>query len=395
MANGKTVTERRLARLARAKSTQQGLPGAYDAGQLPPESIPHQAITSPPSPGASTDMAAGGMPLVRGNSNAQPMSPQGHATVQHVGQQLAKLGGPSEIDPSTSARALQTGADLAAQTAAPVSPAPGLESRALGQLEGEQKTPEVKSFLRSTIRNLPNYKIPGMGAMSNRPGESFNEFKTRVITAIRGLMQKLATAPQSKIVVPTSSQVIRLVKAWCDAGCPDDFSVNVNTMGKDDEGKPGEMERLFPKPSGQWEITPFSPKSAKEFSPGIYLMRHGETDSMQAQGASEHQKSRAQIIAHVRAGNYAGARTVGQAAVGAGHMSDEDVSSAVDEALPDANTAEQLSPTELLAAANAASPQKRAELTPALQRKFSDLSTVSPYGQQQLRSHLGRLGVRA
>jgi hypothetical protein len=270
-----------------------------------------------------------------------------------------------------------------------------LESRALGQLEGEHKTPEVKAFLRSTIRNLPNYKIPGQGAMSNRPGESFSEFKQRVITALRGLMQRLATSPQSRIVVPTSSQVIRLAKAWCDAGCPDDFSVNIDTMSKDDEGKPGEIERLFPEPSGQWGVTPFAPQSSKEFGPGIYLMRHGETDQVQAAHAVDHQKSRAQIIAHVRAGNYAGAREAGRSAVSAGHLTDDDVSSAVDEALPDGQSAHQLPPDQLLAAASAASPEKRAELMPALQSKFADLSGVAMDGQHQLRSHLGRLGVRA
>jgi broad specificity phosphatase PhoE len=396
MAKGKTVTERRLARLARVRSTQQSLPGAYDAGSLPPESIPHEALTPPPMPGPSTDMAAGGLPLVRGNSSAQPMSPQGHATAQHVGRQLAAMGGPDQIVPSTSARAMETAQDVSGATGAPVSPpVPGLESRALGQLEGEHKTPEVKSFLRSTIRNLPNYKIHGQGAMSNKPGESFNEFKQRAITALRGLMQRLASAPQSRIIVPTSSQVIRLAKAWCDAGCPDDFSVDVNTMGKDDDGKPGEIERLFPEPSGQWGVTPFSPKSSKEFAPGIYLMRHGETDAVQAQGASAGQKARAQIIAHVRAGNYAGARKAGQDATTAGHMTDDDVSSAVDEALPDGASAGQLPPEQLLAAASAASPTKRAELMPALQQKFADLSGVEPQGQHHLRSHLGRLGMRA
>lgn len=394
MATKRTVTERRLARLARAK--QQDIPGASDAGQLPPESIPHQVITPPPMPGASTDMAAGGLPLVRGNSNSQPMSAKGHDTASRAGADMAAKGGPDEIVPATSTRATETASDVAGQTGAPVSPpVPGLESRALGQLEGEQKTPEVKAFLRSTIRNLPNYRIPGMGAMSNRPGESFNEFKQRVITAIRGLMQRLASAPQSRIVVPTSSQVIRLVKAWCDAGCPDDMTVDINTMGKDDDGKPGEIERLFPGPQGQWEVTPFAPKSAAEFGPGIYLMRHGETDSVQAKGASDHQKSRAQIIAHVRAGNYAGARSAGQSAVTAGHMTDDDVSSAIDEALPDSQGAQQLPPEHLLAAASAASPGKLAEMRPAVQNAFKDISGVTPEGQHHLRSHLGRLGVRA
>ena len=392
----KTVSDRRRARLARAnKPMPEELPGAYDAGGIPSQGIPHEALTPPPMPGMSHDVAGGGMPLVRGNSNGEPLSPQGHATAAHVGSQLGAMGGPTDILPATSKRAMETAQGVSDATGVPVGqPVPGLESRAMGQLEGEPKTAEVKAFLRSTIRNLPNYKIPGQGAMSNRPGESFNDFKQRAITALRGLMQRLASAPQSKIIVPTSSQVIRLAKAWCDAGCPDDLSVDINTMGKDDDGNPGEIERLFPEPSGQWGVTPFSPKSAKDFLPGIYLMRHGETDSIQSQAANNHQKSRAQIISHIRAGNYAGAREAGRAAVDAGHLTDDDVSGAVDEALPDGQAAHQLPPEQLLAAASAASPAKRAEMMPALQRQFADISGVEPNGQHQLRSHLGRLGMR-
>ena len=244
----KTVTERRLARLARyAKPTEAGLPGTGDAGALPSESIPHQAITPAPIPKVSEDMASGGLPLVRGNSNLQPMTPKGHQTIQGVGADLARLGGPDEIIPSTAQRTTETGNDLAQQTGAPVMPPDsGLESRGMGQLEGEEKTPEVKAFLRSTIRNLPNFRIPGQGAMSNRPGESTNEFKQRVILSVRGLMQRLAGNPNSRIVVPTSSQVIRLVKAWAKAGSPGRLQ---HRRQRDDEGrrrKAGRDGAVFP-----------------------------------------------------------------------------------------------------------------------------------------------------
>ena len=396
----KPLSERRAARLAKSKPSPDQFPGTADAGALPTEGIPHggiphQVITPPPMPSVSGAMATGGLPLVRGNSNQDPMTPEGHATVQGVGQDLARLGGPDEIIPSTSRRAQETGSDVAAETGLPLSqPIQGMESHALGQLEGEQKTPEVKRFLRDMIRKAPDARIPGQGALSNRPGESFNEFRQRVGTAVRGLMQRLATNPTSRILVPTSSQVIRLVKAWCNAGCPDDFSVDTNEMTKDDAGNPGEIERLFPEPSGMWGVTPFDPKTAQDFQPGIYLMRHGQTNSVQETKAANHQKSRAQVVAHIRAGNYAGAREVGKSAVDAGHLTDDEVSQAIDESLPNAQTAPQFPPHELLAAASAASPAKRAELMPTLQQHFADLSGVEPRGQHQLRSHLGRLGLR-
>ena len=127
--------------------------------------------------------------------------------------------------------------------------------------------------------------------------------------------------------------------------------------------------------------------------PGIYFLRHGETNSVQATHATEGQRARAQIIAHVRNKDYGAARKVASSASSAGHLGDADISDAIDEALPDPQSAQGLPPHELLAAASAASPAKRAQLMPVVRNRFADLSSVSPDGQHQLRSHLGRIGA--
>ena len=264
----------------------------------------------------------------------------------------------------------------------------------MGNLEGEPKTPQLKRYLADLIRKAPNLKIPGQGAMSNRASESFNDFRIRALTAVVALTQKLASTPSERILVPTSSQVIKLIRSWVSAGCPDDLSIDHRPMLQDDSGKPGSIERFFPEPSGKWTLTPFDPHKAKAFLPGIYFMRHGETNAEQAIHASEGQKARAQIVAHTRAGNYTGARDVARTASAAGHLGDDEISSAIDEGLPGANDAPRLPSDQLLGAASAASPQKLAELMPALQQRFGNLSAVSPDGQRELRSHLGRLGMR-
>jgi len=395
MSVSRSVTERRARRLARKNGPVDPTLTPGGASFLVPSGgIPHEAITDPPSPGASDEMAAGGENIVRGNSNLQPLNALGHQTASKVGADLAALGGPDEIIPASSTRAQETGQDVAAQTGAPVQPpVQGLESHALGQLEGEPRTPQVKRYLSSLIKSDPNQKIPGQGALSSRPGESFNQFRTRALGAIKALMQKLASSPSSRVLVPTSTQVIKLVQGWCAAGCPDDGSIDHRPMLAEDSGKPGEIERLFPDAEGRWELSPFSPKSAHEFPPGIYLMRHGETDSVQAIHASEGQRARAQIISHVRNGDYHSARKVGMDARGKGILGDQEISDSIDEALPGAQDAGRLLPSELLAAASAAGPGKRAELLPALRERFGDLSQVSQEGQHPLRSHLGRLGV--
>jgi broad specificity phosphatase PhoE len=395
----KMLFERRAARLARAKQANPSggnLPGTGDAGAIPSTQIPHEAITDSPSPSLTSSMAAGGEPIVRGNSNLQPMTSEGHTTVKKVGQQLAALGGPDEIDPAASFRAMQTAADVGDQTGAPVgNPNPDLDSHAMGNLEGEQKTPEIKKFIRDSIRKNPNLKIPGQGAMSSNPGESFNEFRVRGITGLIGLAQKLAANPTGRYLAPTSSQLIKLAKAWIAAGAPDSMAIDHREMMKDDAGKPGEIERMFPTADGKWELNPFNPKTAPNFPPGIYLMRHGETSSVQAHTASEGQKARANLIGHIRSGNYQGAKEVAKSAHAAGHLNDDEISSAIDESLPSADEAQRLPNDQLLAAASAAGASKRAELLPTLQQRFSDLSSVSPEGKHALASHLGRLGVRS
>jgi hypothetical protein len=232
--------------------------------------------------------------------------------------------------------------------------------------------------------------------MSNRPGESFNEFRTRVLTATRGLMQKLSQNPTERILVPTSSQVIKVVRSWCAAGCPDNFAIDHRPMLADDTGKPGDIERFFPKPDGKWELTPFKPADAKNFPPGIYFMRHGETSAIQATNPSAGQKARAQIISHIRSGNFQGAKDVATNAHRAGHLGDNEIEQAINEALPGADDAARLPSDQLLASYSAANPNKRAELSPAFQQRFNrdTLATVSPEARHALQSHLGRLGVR-
>jgi broad specificity phosphatase PhoE len=342
-------------------------------------------------------MAGGNEDIVRGNSNQQPLNTLGHTTASHVGQSLARLGGPDQILPGGSRRTVETGQDVSRQTGAPMGPPnPNLESHAMGNLEGEPKTPEVKKYLASLVKNQPNVKIPGQGAMSNRPGESFNEFRVRALSAVRGLMQRLASNPNQRILVPISTQVIRLVEAWAALGCPDDLAVSPDEFLKERNAKPGEIDRFFPSsPDANWKMTPFKPEGAKEFPPGIYFMRHGETDSVQEAKANAHQKASAQLVAHVRAGRYKEARDTAKHAIGNGLMSEDDAGQMVDLALPNANDAERLPPDQLLSAVSAAGPQKQAELMPVLQRKLGTMQGMSPEGQQAIRTHLGRIRPQA
>ena len=375
-------------------ASQSQIPSSSSSSSFASTPIPHQAITDSASPLASGIMAQGDEPIVRGNSNLQPLNRRGHDTASRVGQSLARLGGPDQIVPSGARRTVETAQDVSGQTGTPVGQAEsGLESHALGNLEGEPRTPEMKRYMAALVKNQPNMKIPGQGAMSNRPGESFNEFRVRALTAVRGLMQRLAANPTQRILVPISTQVIRLVEAWAALGCPDDLGVSPDEFLKEKAAKPGDIVRFVPGAGGKWGITPFNPAGAKEFPPGIYFMRHGETDSVQEAKAAAHQKASAQLVAHVRAGKYKEARDTAKHAIGNGLLSEEDAGNMVDLALPNANDAERLPPDQLLSAVSAAEPQKQQELWPVLQRKLGTMSEISPEGRQAIKTHLGRIKI--
>lgn len=388
--------EREMARNAR-KMTPPGLLGPGDYGSLPPSPIPHEVITDAPGPGATSAMAAGGKDVVRGNSNKQPLTPEGHATVARTGAGLARLGGVDQIIGSDSERTRETAHALqgADSKHPPIRTDPGLESNSFGQLEGEPKTPGVKKFLADLIRKSPDYRIPGQGATSSRQGESFNEFRTRALSSVRGVMQALAQNPGQAIAVPKHSQVSKLVHAWIASGLPDDLSVDSKTMIADAATMPGEVERFYPDADGQWKLEKFDPHTATSLPKGsIYFVEHGETPATAAKSGqiSAGQKARAKIVTAIREGDWKGALSAARSASSLKQLSDDEISEAIDEALPGAEEADKLQPHQLLSAATAASPGKRAELMPAVQKHFADLSSVSPDGQQALQAHMARLG---
>lgn len=367
-------------------------------GAIPPQGpeLPPEAAYST-SPEATAAMAAGGLDVVRGNSNKQPLSPEGEQTVQRVAGAMGPKG-LDRIQPSASVRAQQTAGALSQASGALSSqPLPDLESHALGALEGAPKTPEVKKFLATLVRKYPDFRIPGQGALSGRPGESFNDYRVRALGAVSGLMQTLAESPLESIAVPTHSQIINLVRAWVAAGLPEDLSIDSTVMTAPDTAKPGEVERFFPttEDSPPWRLEPFNPEEFSALPKGsIYFVRHGETPATQASSArvSPLQRSRAEIVSHVKRGDFGRARAVAKSASAQG-LSDDEISQAIDEALPSGKDAQNLPSHHLLSAASAASSAKRAELLPALQARFSSdaLGALHPQAAQALNDHLQRL----
>lgn len=366
-------------------------------GKWERQNKPNPIDTPPPPPEVSTQMVADGKDIVRGNSNQIPLSPQGQQEVQDTGAKLAAKGGLDDVKSAGSARGEATAQAIAAQNPKPIKA--GLdgdtESWALGNLEGQEKTPTVKAQIDDLVRKNPSYKIPGQGAVSNRPGESFDDFRTSRLSAIRGTMSELADNPQAKLGRITHSQTIKLVRGWLDKNTPDDLSVNPEAMKDSDKSEePGTVARLFPDDKGKWKLTEVNLDDQKPLDPGVYLIRHGMTpwNKETYEKANGQQDAIAEITKHTKGMNWKGVRDAAEKAGTGGHLSDDQISDAVDAALPEPEKAAKLPLHRLMAVAAAASPEKRQQYAPLIQN-YPGLDTLHEYDRSDIADHLKLIGL--
>lgn len=339
-------------------------------------------------------MVAAGIPVNRGSSDQVALSDPGIEEAKMVGERLAAKGGLDDLKSSQAIRAKQTAQIVGQEQPSPIplQEDGNLESFAQGVAEGQPKA-LVGKQIQDLIRNNPSYRIPGRGAATSKDGESFDDFRSSRLSAIRGAMQELAANPQAKIGRTTHSQVIKLVKGWINNGTPDDFSVDHTAMA-DEHEEPGNVAHLYPKDTGEWQMNDVDLNSPEQLGPGIYLIRHGMTpwnkETYEKNGGDGGLGALAQIAAHTRAMDFDGAKKAAQGAKG---LSEQDLSNVVDQNLPTAEQAADLPHSRVLAIAAAASPQKREEYMPLLRDRFSQMQTLPPMAQRQLLSHLGRIGL--
>ena len=313
-------------------------------------------VPPPPSPQESSQLASAGVEINRGGSDDLPITPEGHAELKQVGEKLAAKGGIDAAISSGARRTDESAAEIAGSDPVAVGKDPDLKAWSQGNLEGQPKA-SVKDELSSLVRKDHAQVIPGQGAITGRHGESFDQFRTRYLTAIRGVMQALAQKPQSKIGIITHSSGIKLLKGWLDRKTPDDMKVKPSAM-EGEPDKPGTVERLFPGHDGHWQIEKVDLASKAPLEPGIYLIRHGMTpwNKENTDKANQAKEAARKISAHVKSGDYGRARAVAQKASSAGHLTDDQINGAIDAGLPSPQEAGTLPIHHLIATASAARP---------------------------------------
>lgn len=219
---------------------------------------------------------------IRGTSDL-PLNQNGVNQVNDRGRQIAAKGGMDLLVTSPLQRARNTAISISrASGGTPIH----VDERAmpwhLGMYEGEP-VDNVKGFVAKMANDHPDMPIPGRGPLSTRDGESFNSFKNRWIGGLLApLMEAHAQDPSSKIGIVTHLRDILAAKAWIDKGARKDLQFDhhdVNYEAKTSkEEKPSSVFKISPE-GDKWKFEDEDVDNPEEqFTPGIYFIRHGETD---------------------------------------------------------------------------------------------------------------------
>lgn len=195
-----------------------------------------------------------------------PLTDKGIAHAQRVAQRIPKG---ASIGTSPMTRAMET--------AKIVGKAPRLEAAlspwALGEHEGkpsEEERPKIQHMITAE----PD-KDPGVSEFSGKKGESFNSFRRRMLWGTR---HDLSTLKPGEIKVKvTHGRNIRVVDAWLKKGAPEDLSVDSKAMlSKSMHVGTGDLERVDMKNKRLEHVE-------RADKPGLYYMRHGDTEWNQSQ----------------------------------------------------------------------------------------------------------------
>jgi len=213
--------------------------------------------------------------VIRGSTELN-ISEEGKEQGRKLNEHIKRLGGFWRIYYSSQMRAAHSAHIAVSGTETRfMAPSPELESWHLGGYEGKF-VKDVLPDIQDLVAERPWVVPPGMGAKSTKPGESFNQFKSRVLNKVRELMELWEEHPTKRIAVVTHFHDIQLVDAWlhCYNGHPDKGDDGYTAkIYNQDIGEPGEVIWLH-KSGGKWKFQRIDISKFPVLPPGIYFIRH-------------------------------------------------------------------------------------------------------------------------
>lgn len=219
------------------------------------------------------------MERFRGSSEL-PLTPEGVEGAKKLALQLAQKGGLDEIQTSDLGRTVHTAKIISNYTHAPITyQGKGLHPWHLGQLEGQEITPERLQQQNDLIKYTPDTPVEGRGPLSTEDGESFNSFKNRTLPMLQSLISKSSSDPTRKIGVVTHYRVKKLLDAWMAKGMDPNGDIDPDEMTRHgSQNKPGSIDRLVMDPYAGPQMYDVDTSSPGNLGGGLYFLRHEKTD---------------------------------------------------------------------------------------------------------------------
>ena len=196
-----------------------------------------------------------------------PLDEKGRDEAKRIGKIFADAGGVDYLISSDMLRARQTAAFIKNANPDADGPlwAPKLQPWHLGEYEGQETSKVIGKI--NALMLTPDTKAPGKSPKSTAPGETFNQFASRVLTLLRSLWEFSEEWREDRIVAVTHLRIIKLAEACINYGGLKDLHIHMETMQQDGEG-PGSIFRVEKNKLVKVRI----PNAM-----GLYLVRHGTT----------------------------------------------------------------------------------------------------------------------
>lgn len=205
---------------------------------------------------------------IRGSADL-PLTRDGQAKAAELGKQLAPYGGFDRIAASPKKRTMDTAKLISPH--AFIKMDPNLEDMNYGELEG-QKSADAIPLINDYIKNRPHERLPGVSKFSGKAGESFNEYKSRLLPEIHRVIEIARQHPGEKIALVLNRRSIKTMLAWMTKGRPKSLATDtaIATSFQHDDIPNGSIQRWTPK-----GLEPI--KHVSDITPGLYVMRHFAT----------------------------------------------------------------------------------------------------------------------
>lgn len=207
------------------------------------------------------------------------LSPKGAADVDQLGRDLARIDGIDVIYTSPLWRTKATARAIQLHIPdAQIVLVDNLLTWDYGNMEGQPASRTGPVLLRYARKG--NIETPGTGPISGSSGESFDDWKSKILKGFRKLMLVVEQYPQLVIAIVTSSRDIYTLEGWFEAGMPRSLDISFKPMTGEDH-PPGKVAKLVKKPGGMWTTAWLDLQAADadlgRGKPEALLIRHGST----------------------------------------------------------------------------------------------------------------------